>query len=273
VTPDSGLCARLKVSDPILVAQTPIAHVWKVSRDKGLAALKVYIDGNTQDEAPGFDLLDALDGNGVARIYQRERTAVLMEWLDGPSLGDLARAGHDAQATAILAKVANTIHAQNPMLHLKSVAENAEGLLALQNSAAWPSEVQTNMMQAKALARRLINMPHEITPLHGDLHHDNIKQTERGNIAFDAKGLCGDRAYDVANAFKNPVGGENIYQEPERIVAMADSFSQILGITRDRILGWAAAHCALSIVWDETIADNTLQPHLRSLLSAYQSNK
>jgi streptomycin 6-kinase len=30
---------------------------------------------------------------------------------------------------------------------------------------------------------------------------------------------------------------------------MADCFAERLGYDRRRILGWAAAHCALSIIW------------------------
>lgn len=40
--------------------------------------------------------------------------ALLMEWCDGPSLGDLVRAGQDEEATEVLCDVIQTLHAASP---------------------------------------------------------------------------------------------------------------------------------------------------------------
>ena len=59
--------------------------------------------------------------------------------------------------------------------------------------------------------------------------------------------------------------------DPRRIAARADILSQRLAYPRKRMLGWAAAHAALSACWD--LADGTpitgLLACLPNLLSAY----
>ena len=47
----------------------------------------------------------------------------------------------------------------------------------------------------------------DVVPLHGDIHHRNIRQSARGWLAFDANGLVGERAYDCANTLCYPYRG------------------------------------------------------------------
>ena len=110
-TLDQDLLTRLGIKRPHHVTQTPIASIWRVTRaDGSYAALKCYFQDDLQDEAPGFDLLTAQNGIGAAKIYARSNAAILMEWLDGPLLGDLTRAGKDEKASQRLLETALTLH-------------------------------------------------------------------------------------------------------------------------------------------------------------------
>ena len=105
------------------------------------------------------------------------------------------------------------------------------------------------MAIAAEIARDLLDSPVPLVALHGDLHHDNILASPRGWLAIDPKGVWGDLAYEPANAFRNPEGlGDRLF-DPARIRHIALGFSQGLGLPPYRLLGWAAAHCALSTVW------------------------
>lgn len=106
-----------------------------------------------------------------------------------------------------------------------------------------------NLGTAARLARVLLDTSPTLQALHGDLHHDNILRSPRGWLAIDPKGVSGDPAYEPANAFRNPGGAGDLIFRPDRIARLADRFSQSLHQPRSRILGWAAAHCALSILW------------------------
>jgi streptomycin 6-kinase len=92
----------------------------------------------------------------------------------------------------------------------------------------------------------------DIRPLHGDLHHDNIKGSPRGYLAFDAKGILGERCYDFANALRNPIGAEAHYRQPEVIKRRVSAWAQCFGVPENRLLQWAAAHSALSLAWSNT---------------------
>jgi streptomycin 6-kinase len=97
-------------------------------------------------------------------------------------------------------------------------------------------------------------------PLHGDLHHDNIRTGARGFLAFDAKGLIGDPAYDLANAFMNPIDAPNIVADSARMIRMANTLANAVQINAPRLLDWAIAHCALTVAWD-----NAAQPDVKLL--------
>lgn len=271
MTPTSEMLSSFGIHTPVFVAQTGIATIWKVNYRDGFAALKIYKNGNTQDEWDGFHLLEALQGNGTALIYQRTQASALIEWLDGPSLGDLARSGQDDVATVQIGRVANMIHASGVRPNLRSLAENFEALLTLKISTTLPHEVQSVMAEGQSVAKQLLTTQVEICALHGDLHHDNIKLGAHGYVAFDAKGLIGDRAYDVANAFKNPVDAPDIYGDPSRMTGLADTLGTIMNVQPKRLLAWASAHCALSIAWTGQIADDPDMAQLQKLLTAYQS--
>ena len=240
------------VRDPVCVAQTPIARIWRVTRPDGTyAALKVYKDGNMQDEAPGFALLEAWDGNGAARLYAQHGSAVLIEWLDGESLGDIVRAGDDITATLALADVAMALHGQPTVMQtpLKSLIDEFDALMTARFQADCPARCRDTLQTAQRLAQHLLATQADIRPLHRDLHHDNIKNSPRGFLAFDAKGITGERAFELANAFRNPIGAEAIYSDPEVIKRRLGVWSQRFEVDPDRLLAWAAAHSALSLAW------------------------
>lgn len=250
--PEPDLLALFQVSAPRFVDRTGIATIWKVRRGNGQpAALKVYHGRDMRNEAAGFDLLEAWNGRSAARLFGRSGNAALIEWLDGDALGDLTRAGRDDEANVHLVDVANRLHAV-PVpapAGLPRLADWFSGLFGLQVSDTCRARTQRDIARAQKLARNLLAAERDIVALHGDLHHDNIRLGERGYCAFDAKGVLGERAYELANAFRNPKGAEDLVRDPSRIAAMAALWSDKFNVGQQRLLAWAAAKCALSIAW------------------------
>ena len=105
------------------------------------------------------------------------------------------------------------------------------------------------MRKACQLAEDLLADQQDIRPLHGDLHHDNIKAGDPGYIAFDAKGVLGARTFELANAFRNPLGSEATALRPETIQRRAELWSAGLNVSKTRLLSWAAAFSGLSLAW------------------------
>nr|WP_090196965.1 aminoglycoside phosphotransferase family protein [Yoonia tamlensis] len=114
MTPAAAIMARFGLRDAALVDHGKIATVWKVMRGKQPAALKIYHGGNTQDEWPGVRYIQSCAGTGAVQIFDYAEGALVMEWLGGPSLGDLARQGGDASASAQLGATALQLHKAAP---------------------------------------------------------------------------------------------------------------------------------------------------------------
>lgn len=250
--PDPELLALFGIVCIQFVTETGLAKIWKAHRESGApAALKIYHGADMRNEAAGFDLLQTWNGRGAARLYGRSGNAAVIEWLDGEALGDLTRSGRDDEANDHLVGVANTLHAEAipAPSNLPRLKDWFAGLLDLEVANTCPARARRDIMEAQKLARDLLASEHAIVPLHGDLHHDNIRLGARGYCAFDAKGVLGERTYELANAFRNPKGAESLVRDPNRIAAIADLWSDEFNVDRRRLLAWAAAKCALSIAW------------------------
>ncbi|MCR9135839.1 MAG: phosphotransferase [Alphaproteobacteria bacterium] len=250
--PPSTLLTTFSVVNPRHVTETPIASIWRVTRSDGsLAVLKIYKGDNLQDEAPGFDFLAAQNGQGAAHLYARLGAAVLMEWLDGPLLGDLTRAGRDVEASQELMETANRLH-QAPIRKIESLdplTNRFRALIDARFAGDCPRRTEATIRKAIDLATQLLAKQSNVRPLHGDLHHDNIKGSSRGYLAFDAKGVLGELTYELANAFRNPLGSEALSGQPETILRRAAIWSAGLNVSQDHLLSWAAAYSALSLSW------------------------
>jgi streptomycin 6-kinase len=255
----------LSLSDPRPLAQTPRANLWRVQMSDGRDAVlkRLTAQGAASDEARAADVLAQWAGNGAAQIYQTYRAppcesghggiCFVMEWLDGPSLGDVARDGNDTEATAQLAQVACTL--SRPAVEgFPDLSTNGADL-ARMDIAKIPDTYRANFMRAKTCWQELLSSTTHKRLLHGDLHHDNVLKGSRGLkseqswCAIDPRGLNGDPAYEFANAFRNPVGMKGKAADPARMQHMADVFAQTSGLERTRILQFAFAHCALSLSW------------------------
>ena len=249
---DQHFLRSFAVQYPDFVTETGIATIWRVTQDDGsAAALKIYADGNMQGEAPGFDLLRAQDGRGAARVLGLADGAALLEWLDGPSLGDLTRAGQDDLASEGLIDTVKRLH-QMPTCAMTTLSRLEDRFAALMNArytTACPHAAQNGLRAATALAQRLLAAQKDQRPLHGDFHHDNVLGSPRGYLAIDAKGVFGDRLYELANAFRNPLGAEDQVLTTPAIARRADHWANGFDTKPNDLLTWAVAHTALSLAW------------------------
>ena len=253
--PPGWLLERFGVSAPVPVAETGIARVWRVRRGRGLAALKVWHDPGMVNEGPGIEYLSIRAKQGAVRLFGRAEGALLMEWLEGPSLGDMVREGRDGEAAEVLIGVAARLWSQPtvwPGAPVVSESGWCRKLFALEFGARLPAEDRAAIEEARGLMRGLLARAAAPVALHGDLHHDNIRQGPRGWTAFDAKGIAGPRAFDLANAFRNPTGAEALIADPARARRMAALWAPVAGVSEAEMLGWAAAKVALSISWRAT---------------------
>lgn len=255
------------------MAETPTSWIFRVEQNgRNFAVLKILKSGKGDAEQRGAGLMEWYGGEGAATVFDSHNGTLFMEWLDGIPLGDAVRQGRDEQASIALATVVTNLHRPraDPPKDLLPLRQHFAPLFAI-NSRAWPYTARDLFARAAGVALTLFDKPSAQLPLHGDLHHDNIISSPRGWLAIDPRALLGDPVYEVANALNNPNGADELVKDPRRIAAMSELFAQRLGFSRKRILGWAAAHAALSACWAiEDEAPITAQlAMLPLLLSAY----
>lgn len=259
--PPRSLMRAFGLSHPALAATTALAAVWRVRRASGeSAALKVWHGGDMANEAAGLDLLAAWDGAGAARLLGRAPGAALIEWLDGPSLGDLFRGGRVEEADRTLAAAAARLHGLPLTPDAPRLGDWFAALFDLAPAESWPGAARGDLARAQRLAERLLSSQRNVATLHGDIHHDNVRRSAEGWRAFDPKGVVGERAYDLANAFRNPKGGGEAVWRPERLRRLAALAAATLESDPARMLEWAAAKCALSIAWRAGPSEQPLGP-------------
>ena len=88
--------------------------------------------------------------------------------------------------------------------------------------------------------------------LHGDLHHANMLfSANRGWLAIDPKGICGDPGYEVGPFMLNQLpAGASESATMEILKQRLAIFSEELGGSQRRLAQWSFCHAVLSALWD-----------------------
>lgn len=236
------------------VAETATSWVLRAISARGAHALKL-LKPYGHDEINGARLMQYWGGDGAARIDAIEGHDVLMEWLEGGTLGEIVRADYsrDGEATEVLCDVLAALHRERPgPLPDLWAMERWMKPLADSDLTFLPLDMRPSWARAQKMLGDLLATTTDPRPLHGDLHHDNvIGGGERGWRVIDPKGLIGDPVFDAANIFRNPHGEGELVFRTERIEGLATRFSTRFGWERRRVLGWACVLTAISAVWNK----------------------
>lgn len=239
------------LSNPQLIANTHTSDVYRVLTHDGIiAVLKFLNDKGERDEANGAVALEHFNGHGAIKLLNKGKKAHLLEYASSESLSSVVQMGNDATATDIIAQTVKRLHSCKAPYSIKLVSlEIWLNELFEQAARDKVSGTESIYVDAAATATELFQTQTKTVLLHGDVHHDNIMNSERGWLAIDPKGLIGDPAYDVANIFGNPMGMEDLWLDKKRINRLADIFSSELNLGRTRILKFAFVHNTISYLW------------------------
>lgn len=237
------------LSNPVELAQTFTSHLYKVQAQTGPAVLKVFSAAGAQDESGGATALEIFHGCGAIRLLAKDDRALLLEFAAGPDLVPLVASGRDNEATSIIGGVLNTLHAKTPQQQPSGIISLEGRFQSLFNKVGKKQDIYS---KAANVARHLLDQPHDIRLLHGDMHHENVRYHEgRGWLAIDPKGIWGERTYDAANTLCNPYKLTNIVLEPGRLAKQVKILADIMQIDVHRLLSFTFAHSALSAAWSE----------------------
>jgi streptomycin 6-kinase len=238
------------LSNPQPLAQTPTSHVYTVTHDQTVVVLKILTDYGVEERI-GALALRHFQGNGAVRLLHSDDGAQLLEYANGKDVTELVRNGQDETATAVIAEVVNALHANDaaPPEGMTSLRTWFRALFA-QAEQDHKEGLNTILRHAATIADTVFAQPHKPRVLHGDIHHANIRQSARGWLAFDPKGLYGERTYDLANTLCNPVPvyGAAIVDEG-RILRNSGILAQKCSIERARVLLFLYLYACLTASW------------------------
>ncbi len=201
-----------------------------------------------------IDALSHYDGRGAVRLLEADPGigALLLERvLPGTPLSSIS---DDDEATSIAASVMLELWWPAPAGHaFPSVEDWAHGLVKLRQefdggTGPLPADL---VERAEGLFRDLLPSQTDRVVLHGDLHRENILRSQRRPwLAIDPKGVVGEPCYETGALLRNTWGGlvsrASLPEVQARRIAI---LSDLLGLDRERMRGWAIAQAVLSAWW------------------------
>ena len=261
--------AQWQITSATLLADTNSSHIWKaITGDNNSPVIVKTLKPAGHEELRGAYYMRERDGHGAIRLLdlQLDPTMMLLEYAGDYDLKAHLDAGHNAETIRIAADVIRALHSPSGQVlpsELQPLRRHFKSLFDLAGT------VQDIYADAAKLALHLLDQPHEIIALHGDLHHENIIQSSRGWLAIDPHGLCGDAAFDCANLFYNPLNRDDLCLDEHRALTMAETFSEVIGKPASYILDYAFCYGCLSAAWhreDGNDADEARELKIASAL-------
>ncbi len=237
------------LSNPQLLTQTMTSRIYTVTHNSETTILKLLSPAETEEQR-GAMALRYFDGRGAVRLLRYDEGAHLLEYAAGDELVTLVERGEDEDATRIIAQVLKQLHGvpQDALHDSLFMLDRWFEALFKRAAAERQAGLASIYVRSAALAGRLLANQREVRVLHGDIHHYNIRQSSRGWLAFDPKGLVGERTYDCANTLCNPVMPKLVHNE-SRLLTNAAILADALALDRSRVLAFTYAYACLNASW------------------------
>ena len=242
------------LSDPKPLAHSPRGAVYTVCRNNEKVVLKLLTPIGAEDEADAVVALRYFDGHGAVRLLAHDDRAHLLEYAGDEELAQMVARGDDLAAAAIIAGVLNKLHRPQPAVprpELRTLRQRFRSLFstAAQDEAAGEDSIY---VRGARVAQHLLANPQHECVLHGDIQHHNIRlHPVRGWLAYDPKGLYGERLYDAANTLCNPATPRDRVLSEERLLQVSQVLAENMGVQVGRLRAFVFAYACLSASWPD----------------------
>lgn len=203
------------------------------------------------------------NGDGVVRVLEDDPATctILLERLEPGMLSDLP---DDQEATQILAELLARLSAVQAPPSLRTLKDIAGAMLA---EAPTQIPLLTDP-EEQALVRRCAARLAELTDepgdrlLHWDLHYDNVMAAEREPwLVIDPKPLAGDPCFELLPALKNRWDDVVATGDVQRTIRRRfDLMIEVVGLDRDRAVGWTLGRILQNALWDLEDGEHALDP-------------
>ncbi|MFD8747008.1 aminoglycoside phosphotransferase family protein [Streptomyces sp. NPDC059616] len=213
------------------------------------------------DAVPG---LRVWKGDGVVHLldHDPDTGTMLLERLDAAR--PLSAVADETAAVQILAELLARLVAVPAPPGFRRLADIAAAMLDEVPSSVPrlrdPAERRLVRTCASAVAE-LIGEPGDRL-LHWDLHYDNVLAGEREPwLAIDPEPLAGDPGFDLMPAMHNRwdeiVATGDV---PRAVLRRFDRLSEVLGLDRQRAIGWTLGRVLQNALWDIEDGKTALEP-------------
>ncbi|MGA4990783.1 aminoglycoside phosphotransferase family protein [Nonomuraea bangladeshensis] len=208
--------------------------------------------------------LRAWDGDGIVRLLDHDESSAtqLLERLDAAR--PLSSVADDTKALRILAELMARLTAVPAPPGLRRLSDIAAAMLDQVPEAVRalrdPAEQRLVRTCASAVAE-LTGEPGDRL-LHWDLHYDNVLAGEREPwLAIDPEPLAGDPGFELLPALDNRWDEVEATGDVARAVLRRfDLLTEVLGLDRDRAIGWTLGRVLQNALWDVEDGKATLEP-------------
>lgn len=269
-------CQAWQLQDPHQLCATKTSTIYRVQYDGHDAILKLLTETGKVAERDSAKALRCFSGDGAVRLYRSDESALLLEYLPGPSLRDyLLKHDHLAAAEIlcdVVLKLASASSRSQPSATAyQGLDERFVSLFARAKTDDCPEIFRVCAKTSKSL----LHSPRPSTLCHGDIHHLNIlRSADRGWLAIDPQPVLAELSYDLANSFYNPLGIHEDISRKERILALASLYGERSGVAARRILQFAFAFGGLSASWQLDAGEDAghrldITHRIKGVLEAY----
>jgi streptomycin 6-kinase len=231
------------------------------------AALKLQL---VDDETVGEPrALEAWDGNGAVRLLRHDpgSGSMLLERLDASR--SLANLGDDLAALRILSEILARLCAVAAPAGMRRLADIAAAMLdRVPHALATVSDPPLRHLVATcagAVEELVAESGSADRLLHWDLHYDNVLASYASAqrepwLAIDPKPLAGDPGFELLPALHNRWDDIAATADvPRAIRRRFDLMTEVLGIDRQRAIGWTLGRVLQDLLWQIEHGDAT--PH------------
>jgi streptomycin 6-kinase len=240
--------------DPQSLAHSPRGAVYTAYQNGEKVVLKLLTPIGVEDESDAVVALRYFDGHGAVRLLAHDERAQLLEYAGDEELAQMVVRGDDLAAAAVIAGVLNQLHRPQPHVptpQLRTLRERFDSLFstAAQDEAAGPESIY---VRGARVAQHLLAQPQDECVLHGDIQHHNIRlHPRRGWLAYDPKGLFGERLYDAANTLCNPSTARERVLSEARLLEVSQVLAENMGVPLGRLRAFVFAYACLSASWPD----------------------
>lgn len=266
------LGARWNLSEIHHVADTRRAVIYKALQAGRPVALKLYKQIGASGEGAANTFLKQLAPGIGPQIYHLNalRTAVLMDWLEGPRLDTLVNAGDGGQAVVHLAEMAKAV--AHTDFKPQFIYQRVTPKLQQDFKRHLTTDQSSSIERAAILLDQLAASSPKEQVVHGDLWFGNVILTEDGPRLFDPKGLRADPAYEFGKALAPAHRDLSVDDYLTCIKDRASVMAAAIDTPPERVIQWGAVAQVRSVFKyaPETPQRQTIGPYLDALLDLAQ---